>query len=333
MAEEVLPAGSQGLVESVLPEQRVVDGKVFPFVLSPSSPKPDTPTIFQTNRLFLEQKLHEHGALFFRGFPLRKPSDFHSVVESTGWKTLSYIGSAPRTKIVGSVYTASDADPNIVIPFHHEMAQITDSWPPKVLFFCETPASEGGQTPIVMSHKVTEQMWIEFPKFMQKLEEQGLLYIKVLPMEKDPSQISLQGWPVVFGTTDQKEAEERAAKHFNAKVEWLPGSKLKMVSGPFKAIRNFGRKGQNMWFNMIIAYHSGVSQKLEMSSDQPYDVLFGDGSPLPADAVEACRKIHEDNSVDIPWQKGDLMIVDNFAAMHGRRAYKPPRQILVSLCQ
>lgn len=329
---------SCSVAEAPLAEQRVVDGKPFPLLLSPSSPLESTDdalALLRASTCLLEQKLEEHGALFLRGFPLQSPDHFQSCVEALGWRTLPYIGSAPRTQIVGSVYTANDANPDVFIPFHHEMAQIADSsaWPAKLLFFCETPASEGGSTPIIVSHKVTQGLWMQCPDFMQKLEEQGLLYIKVLPMEKDPSYISLQGWPLVFGTTDMKEAEERATEQFNAKVEWLPGGKMKLISGPFKATRNFGRVGLNAWFNMVVAYHSGFSHNLKLSSGQPYDVVFGDGSPLPEDAVEICRKIHEENSVDIPWQKGDLMIIDNFAVMHGRRAYKPPRQILVSLCR
>lgn len=109
---------------------------------------------------------------------------------------------------------------------------------------------------------------------------------------------------------------------------------MKMVSGPFKATRNFGRReGADAWFNMVMGYHSGLTQDMKVSSEQPYDVVFGDGSSLPQGALDICKKLHEENSVDMPWQKGDLMIIDNFSVMHGRRSYKPPRQILVSLCR
>ncbi|MCO5599311.1 hypothetical protein L7F22_053412 [Adiantum nelumboides] len=336
-AMEETDTGCNPLAEACLPEQSLVDGKSFPLVLTPSPPVKaviDACKLLQTRRPFLEQKLKEHGAVFLRGLPLRTALDFRAAVDSLGWHTSPYIGSAPRTHVGGPVYTANDSDPAIPVGFHHEMAQIADpsTWPLKVLFFCETPPAEGGQTPIIMSRKVTESLWMQFPDFMQKLEDLGLLYLKVLPMEKDLRHISLQGWPHVFGTSNEKEAEERAKKIYKAKVEWLPGGYMNMVSGPFKATRNFGREGANSWFNMTIAYHTGLSHKVGMSPDQPYDVIFGDGSPLPEDAVVACRKIHEENSVDIPWQRGDLMIVDNYSVLHGRRAYKPPRQILVTLC-
>ncbi|KAI5072474.1 hypothetical protein GOP47_0012580 [Adiantum capillus-veneris] len=332
-------AGCSSVAEACLSEQRIVDGKAFPLVLTPTSSLEsaiDACKLFHTCRDFLEQKLKEHGALFLRGFPLCSGVDFHAAVEALGWHTLPYIGSAIRTQVVGPVYTANDSDPDVVVNFHHEMAQVEDesSWPSKVLFFCETPPPEGGQTPIIMSHKVTQGLWMQCPDFMQKLEDLGLLSLKVLPMVKDPRYFSLQGWPMVFGTRDKKEAEARAKKNLNAKMEWLPGSNMNLVLGPFKATRNFGRGDRaNAWFNQIVSYYTGLSHKVGMSSDQPYDVVFGDGSPLPTDAVATCKKIHEENSVDIPWKQGDLMILDNSSVMHGRRAYKPPRQILVTLCR
>ncbi|MCO5564552.1 hypothetical protein L7F22_018216 [Adiantum nelumboides] len=329
-------AGCSSLLEARLPEQRLVDGKLFPLLLTPSAPLEsaiDACRLLQTCRAFLEQKLKEHGALFLRSFPLHAASDFHSAVDAIGWQAVPYVGSAPRTRVSESVYTANDAAPDQQIEFHHEMSTVIDSasWPPKVLFFCETPPPERGQTPIIMSHKVTQALWKQSPDFMQKLEDLGVLYLKVLPLEKNLKYISLEGWPTVFGTSNQKEAEERCKKDFNGKVEWLPGGHMNMVMGPYKATRNFGRPGLNAWFNVITIFYTGVSHKVGVSPDHPYDVVFGDGSPLPEDAVKSCKKILEDNSVDITWQQGDLMILDNFSVLHGRRPYTPPRQILVSL--
>ncbi|MCO5599306.1 hypothetical protein L7F22_053407 [Adiantum nelumboides] len=164
----------------------------------------DACRLLQTCRTFLEQKLKEHGALFLRGFPLHSASDFQSVVDGFGWQTLRYIGSSPRTRVGESVYTANDADPDKLIDFHHEMSTVPDSasWPPKVLFFCETPPPEGGQTAIIMSHKVTQTLREQRPDFMQKLEDFGLLYLKVLPLETNFLYISLQGWPTVFGISN-----------------------------------------------------------------------------------------------------------------------------------
>jgi alpha-ketoglutarate-dependent taurine dioxygenase len=34
---------------------------------------------------------------------------------------------------------------------------------------------------------------------------------------------------------------------------------------------------------------------------------------------------------DIPWQTGDVVLVDNFLAMHGRRPFEGQRRVLASL--
>jgi alpha-ketoglutarate-dependent taurine dioxygenase len=34
---------------------------------------------------------------------------------------------------------------------------------------------------------------------------------------------------------------------------------------------------------------------------------------------------------DLPWQRGDAVLVDNFLAMHGRRTFKGTRKVLASL--
>jgi alpha-ketoglutarate-dependent taurine dioxygenase len=34
---------------------------------------------------------------------------------------------------------------------------------------------------------------------------------------------------------------------------------------------------------------------------------------------------------DIPWQTGDIALVDNYLAMHGRRPFEGQRKVLASL--
>lgn len=56
---------------------------------------------------------------------MKTASDFNEFVEAFGFEELPYVGgAAPRTNIVGRVFTANESPPDQKIPFHHEMAQV-----------------------------------------------------------------------------------------------------------------------------------------------------------------------------------------------------------------
>lgn len=67
----------------------------------------------------------------------RKKTKYHSYrhisfffffifkLQAFGGEPLEYVGgAAPRTHVVGDVFTANEAPPDKLIPFHHEMAQV-----------------------------------------------------------------------------------------------------------------------------------------------------------------------------------------------------------------
>lgn len=82
-------------------------------------------------------------------------------------------------------------------------------FPAKLFFFCEVEPGNGGETPIVLSHVVYERMRERYPEFVQRLEEQGLIYTRVLGEGDDPSSPIGRGWKSTFLTDDKGIAEER----------------------------------------------------------------------------------------------------------------------------
>ena len=54
-------------------------------------------------------------------------------------------------------------------------------------------------------------------------------------------------------------------------------------------------------------------------------------TPLDPAAVAAASALADELTFDIPWQAGDLALIDNYAAMHGRRTFSGTRKILASL--
>jgi hypothetical protein len=58
--------------------------------------------------------------------------------------------------------------------------------------------------------------------------------------------------------------------------------------------------------------------------------LFGDGTAIPDAYVRHIEEVIWKNMVIFPWQKGDILVLDNFSTSHGRLPYEGPREILVS---
>ena len=61
--------------------------------------------------------------------------------------------------------------------------------------------------------------------------------------------------------------------------------------------------------------------------------LLGDGSVIPKDVIESCQQIAEEEAVDVKWEVGDVVVLDNRVVMHARRPSKPPRRILAAFCK
>ncbi|KAI3761599.1 hypothetical protein L1987_52019 [Smallanthus sonchifolius] len=108
-------ATGKSLRELELPQQRSQDdGVPFPAVLSPNSSTDSTAVqlsafedAIKAHKPWLESLLLKSGAILFRGFPVTSPSDFNAVLEAFGFPELLYVGGiAPRTQVVGRVYTA-----------------------------------------------------------------------------------------------------------------------------------------------------------------------------------------------------------------------------------
>ncbi|KAJ4831084.1 hypothetical protein Tsubulata_906073 [Turnera subulata] len=320
--------------ETQIPQQKHYDSiPSFPAVLSPSVPSPSLSLFInsiKTHKPFLESLLFKTGAVLLRGFPVTTASEFNDVVEAFGYEEMSYAdGAAPRSHVIGHVYTANESPPEQLVPFHHEM-NLNPASPSKLFFFCEVEPKSGGETPVVLSHLVHDIMKEKFPDFVQRIADHGLTYTRILPAETDPSYPIGRGWKATFSTHDRKVAEERAAKN-RTRLEWLDSASdsVKVITGPVPSIRYDNSRNRNIWFNSL-----NMAATVKDGQNNPVaTVTFGDGRPLPADIVQDCIKIVDEECVAIPWQKGDIMLLDNLAVLHARMPCFTPRRVLASLCK
>jgi len=332
-------AAIDGFSEGRIAEQKIIVGisdenKFFPKVLLPAHQYinshghtgeiADVTQTIRNKREWIEQQLMEHSALLFRGFPLRSAADFSSFVEAFGWEEHPYVGFAPRTKVEDRIYTANEGPLHEQLAFHHEMSWM-HSWPSKVFFFCETAPPEGGQTAIVLSQSITQRMENRFPEFVTKLKDVGLVFTVTTPAQNRVSSFIAKNWQTFLETNDPSEAKKRTSEVFScASFECFEDGSAKFVLGPREVMREFeGYGGRPVWFLGNISIAGGENPSLCM----------GDGSEIPGEAVEAFRDILDEECVNLKWEEGDVLLVDNRAVQHGKRPSKPPRRILVSMCK
>ncbi|KAG5236977.1 hypothetical protein OIU76_011770 [Salix suchowensis] len=306
--------------------QKVVDGETMPLVLQPLEPhKSDTKSLLTTlkqNKDWFEQVLIRNSAVLLRGFDVKNAEDFNDIIEAFGWDEARYIGAGIRKHVYKRVWTANEGPLSEPIYFHHEMVLVKGS-PEKVMFFCEIPPPEGGQTPLVPSFRVTERMLEEFPEAVEEVEAKGVNYTLTALSTNDTSSIRGKGWEDAFGTPDKAEAERRA-KALGMDLEWLPGGGVKTVFYPQALTQVYdGRKGRRMWFNAVVGMHGK-----ETSS-----AMLADGTEIPEIFVKRCEQIIEEESIQFKWEKGDVLFLDNMAVLHGRRTSLPPRKVLVAICK
>jgi alpha-ketoglutarate-dependent taurine dioxygenase len=323
-------AHSFSMAEIKLPHQQTHYGIPFPLALECQSQIPlDAATEWITeNRADLLRQSQQHGAILFRGFPLETPEDFDRFVAAFNLPNFPYeqsLSNAVRIVKTPRVFTANEAPPTVNIFFHHEMAQ-TPIYPSILFFFCELAAQSGGATPICRSDVLWEQLSAQRPAFARDCESKGLRYTNVMPAENDATSGMGRSWQSTLRAKTREQAEGRL-RELGYSWQWIEDRSLRATTPILPAVRALAN-GKKSFFNQLIAASQGWK---DTRNDPSKSLTFGDGSPLDREAVNLATQLAEDLAFDIPWQSGDVALVDNFVAMHARRPFTGTRKVLASL--
>ena len=314
-----------------IPTQQHHYGQPFPLLLECQSPSVSlnaTASWISENHHTLLRQAADHGAILFRGFPLSTAEDFDQFIaafELTNFPYEQSLSNAVRVNKTPRVFTANEAPPSVTIYLHHEMAQ-TPVYPSRLFFFCEQPAATGGATPICRSDVLWERLAADRPNFARDCQTKGLRYTNVMPAENDAASGMGRSWQSTLGTAAREQAEKRL-RSLGYLWEWLADGSLRATTPVLPAVRTLPN-GRTSFFNQLIAAAQGWK---DARNDPSKSITFGDGSPLDREAVAHATQLGEQLSFDIPWKRGDVALVDNFVAMHGRRPFSGTRKVLASL--
>jgi alpha-ketoglutarate-dependent taurine dioxygenase len=144
---------------------------------------------------------------------------------------------------------------------------------------------------------------------------------------------------VVFQTEDPA-AVERYCRENQIQVEWKDDQRLRTTATRSAIVRH-PHTGEQSWFNHVMFFHvssfePGLRNALLKEFGQfdlPSNTFFGDGSFIESEVIDEIREAYERETVMFPWQRGDLLVLDNMLVAHGRTPYEGPRQILVGMAQ
>lgn len=276
----------------------------------------------------VDAQLVDKGAVLFRGFDVPDAQAFDAAVKAYGEPGFTYaesLSNAVRVNVTERVFTANEAPPGTTIYLHHEMAQ-TPLYPGKLFFYCEIAPETGGATPLCRSDLLFEELERRDPDRAQALEQRGVRYANVMPGADDASSGQGRSWRSTLGVETQDAAEARLSA-LGYEWEWREDDSLRATTPVLPAVRDLG-DGRKSFFNQLIAAYCGWS---DSRNDPARAVTFGDGEPITGEDMFAAIAISGELTYDHAWQAGDVVLVDNYSVMHGRKPFEGKRRVLASL--
>ncbi|HEX8225364.1 MAG TPA: TauD/TfdA family dioxygenase [Allosphingosinicella sp.] len=285
---------------------------------------------------FLAERLLAHGAILLRGWPVRSCEQFAQLVEALSGRgsLLRYRGGAsPRRSLsAGSqpVYNSTEYPPDLELSLHNELSY-SSAYPDRIYFLCLTAPAQGGETTLGDSRRILAGLP---PAVRARFETKGVRYIRTLPSVAG----SGYSWQDAFGTEDRAEVERHCAA-IGAEHEWL-GCDLLRVMEVRPATALHPATGEEIWFNQADGFHPSALDPAthaellaQCGSEDRFrlNVSFGDGAPIAPADLDAVRQVIRRESRPHAWRTGDVLMLDNLLAAHGRRPFSGERRIAVAM--
>ncbi len=279
-------------------------------------------------------RFRQHGVLMFTGFnaSLQEFKRFsnrfsHQFSDYFGGLGRAY-GAVGRQAVdtQSGIMTATGGNSSFQLPLHGELYYLKDT-PRIIWFYCERPARADGQTIVCSGSKLLDSLSTTARTYF---ENHTVSYVRRMTEEQ---------WQRIFDTTDVSVVEAFCKQN---QTEFVLQSDHS-VTAEFRssAITGKGESWAPAFVNNILllyqaerVFKSGWARKnidAELQGRCPM-VARVNGEPLPADIVDEVLEVAAQHTVDVGWQEGEFMMVDNHRVLHGRRqSDDPDRSILVRM--
>ncbi|HVP30710.1 MAG TPA: TauD/TfdA family dioxygenase [Myxococcota bacterium] len=306
----------------------------------------------------LRSELARSGALLLRGFEVGDAPAFERVARAIDPDLGNeYLGTSPRNALTSHVFTASELPPFYPIPQHCEMS--FTARPPRRLFFAclVEPAAGSGETPLCDFRKVLRDV---DPAVRRRFEERGIRIVRNYGPPGARSALNpfqLKGWDETFGTTERAVVEATCARE-GFEPTFAADGGLRLVSSQ-PVSRRHPETGEEAWHNHVTTFHASapseeyrhiwrlrptlrhlalwqvsralaaVQRRTKASDSLAMHCTHRDGGEIADADVAHVLDVIWRHLVIVPWRRGDVVAIDNYAVSHGRLPYAGPRRIAV----
>ncbi|GKT49484.1 clavaminate synthase-like protein At3g21360 [Colletotrichum spaethianum] len=266
---------------------------------------------------------HHAGAILIRGLPIETPDDYSKVAHAFGFRPHVEVGRPPlRTVLAPNVKTANEGE--------YGWSTINPAW---LTFSALKLPDSGGATPITSAIYIAHELSRQKPQFLSELLNKGVKYVyryTTNPLVSNTG-TSIRG---AYGQevtdeddeiTARNKIEDEVRRHSN-RFEWHEDGSISVTH----IVPVFFGNVTSAWGR---SRHHGATRPPFQGDDGSYHPppTYGDGTPIDLEDLDLLLKLAEDGAVDVEWEKGDLVLLDNYAVMHSRKPWKGTRQVLAAL--
>lgn len=267
---------------------------LFGHIVSPAVPEARNSEISDDDLAEVKGLYAESGFVLFRGFGFDVDT-FGPLVQSLSSEIVRHPNMLRQS--VKDDRSILLVDPNeTAIPAHSELTY-TPLRPEMQWFLCVKSAASGGETTVYDGHAILEAMK---PATRKTFIEKRLKWKMEQPI---PPVI----WQAQFGVRTADEAIDIFQKFDGFQFRFADDGTL-TFEYVTPAIVTSKYNGRLAFANNYLV--GGISLEFE------------DGTAIPSDYRWEILEVSERYAMPIPWESGDVAMIDNNRVMHGRRKFK-----------
>ncbi|MDL5159568.1 TauD/TfdA family dioxygenase [Actinomycetospora termitidis] len=291
--------------------------------------EPDDPADWAfTHREALRATVTEHGAVVVRGLGIADAAGFAPVARAlAGGELMTEVEAfAPRSAVDG-VYTATPWPAHEQMCQHHELSYLRTP-PGLMMFACTVAPADGGATPVASAADVLADLPAAL---VDRFEREGWRLERSYTDEVGAS------WADAFGTADRAAVEAYCTAQ-GIEFAWQSGGGL-TTSQLRPAVVTHPVTGRRGWVNQIAFLSEWILDEdvreffLDEYDARPFTTRHADGTPVAEEDVATINEVYARHTRRLPWEGGDLLLVDNLSTSHGREPFSGPREVLAALAE